>query len=475
MKSKVTWSPQAGSQRAFLCCPIFEVLYEGERGPGKTDALLMDFARDVGLGHGSEWKGVLFRQTYPQLQDVINKSKKWFWQIFPQAKFNEAKSEWRWPTGEQLLFRQFKKETDYWNYHGHAFPWIGWEELTTWPSDAGYLKMMSCCRTTAKGLPLRYRATTNTIGPGHNWVKSRWRLPGGRGTLITDAKARDGGIEPPRIAIHGKLVENRILLDADPKYIDRLRASASSEAELKSWMEGSWDIVSGGMFDDAWDANVHVVPNFPTSIIPTGWRVDRSYDWGSSRPFSVGWWAQSNGEPIKWAGVTIGAVSGDLIRIGEWYGYNGRRNEGLKMLDVDIAQGILDREADMGLTGRVSAGPADTSIWDDSNGTASSVASRMQSKGVTWEKADKGAGSRKQGWAAIRALLQGARQKPGQPRETKGLFVTQRCGQFLETFPVLPRSERDPDDVDTDAEDHIGDEVRYRVRRKDFSVRRSSF
>jgi len=29
--------------------------------------------------------------------------------------------------------------------------------------------------------------------------------------------------------------------------------------------------------------------------------------------------------------------------------------------------------------------------------------------------------------------------------------------------PILPRSEKDPDDVDTDAEDHIGDEMRYKV------------
>jgi hypothetical protein len=31
--------------------------------------------------------------------------------------------------------------------------------------------------------------------------------------------------------------------------------------------------------------------------------------------------------------------------------------------------------------------------------------------------------------------------------------------------PVLPRDEKDPDDVDTEAEDHVADEARYRCRR----------
>ena len=43
-------------------------------------------------------------------------------------------------------------------------------------------------------------------------------------------------------------------------------------------------------------------------------------------------------------------------------------------------------------------------------------------------------------------------------------FVGDECPQFLRTVLSLPRDEKDMDDVDTDAEDHIGDEVRYRIR-----------
>ena len=66
----VIWAPLPGSQEMFLSCPLFEVLFHGTRGPGKTDALLMAFAQHVGKGHGKAWRGIIFRQTYPQLADV---------------------------------------------------------------------------------------------------------------------------------------------------------------------------------------------------------------------------------------------------------------------------------------------------------------------------------------------------------------------------------------------------------------------
>ena len=84
------WIAQPGSQVAFLSCPVFECLLQGTRGGGKTDALLMDFAREVGKGYGAAWRGAIFRLTYPQLADVVSKSKRWFHLIFPGAKFNES-------------------------------------------------------------------------------------------------------------------------------------------------------------------------------------------------------------------------------------------------------------------------------------------------------------------------------------------------------------------------------------------------
>lgn len=477
VKRPVAWAPQPGSQEAFLSCPIEEVLYEGNRGGGKTDCLLMDFASGVGRGYGMDYRGILFRETYPQLNDVINKSLKWFTKIFPEAKYNRQATTWTFPDGEQLLFRHMAEPEDYWNYHGHSYQWIGWEELTTWASADCYLRMFSTLRSANPRVPKKVRATTNPYGPGHAWVKARWRLPTrpGRviGDVIRDSIGGDGRPESPRVSIRSSLAENRVLLIADPDYVSKLRSAAESEAQLKAWVEGSWDIVAGGMFDDRWDPRAHVLPDFPLILIPKLWRIDRSYDHGSSKPFSVGWWAESNGEPLTLAnGLKVGVVRGDLIRIAEWYGWTGEPNKGVKMSSTAIARGILEREALLGIQGRVRPGPADSSIFDVYDPTVPSIGTAMAQEGVYWTPADKGPGSRKRGWQEIRDRLEAGATYP---REKRGLFVEERCKQFIRTMPTLPRDERDMDDVNTKAEDHIADEVRYRVRAGHSQVKSGSF
>lgn len=148
---------------------------------------------------------------------------------------------------------------------------------------------------------------------------------------------------------------------------------------------------------------------------------------------------------------------GTLIRIGEWYGWTGKANEGLKMSDSGIADGIVKHQTDMGIQARIRPGPADSSIFDETNGD--SPAKIQERHKVRWEKADKSPGSRKRGWQLMRGrLIAGKAERMEEP----GLFVFDTCRQFIRTFPVLPRSDRDADDIDTDAEDHIADEARYR-------------
>lgn len=468
-RTKAVWAPQPGSQQAFLECPVFEVLYEGNRGPGKTDALLMDFAQHVGQGWGADWQGIIFRRTYPELRDLEKKAHKWFKRIWPQATYNQQKHVWTWPTGEQLWFSYARKPQDYDNYHGHAYPFVGWEELTTWADDKTYRAFQTLCRSTRPGMPRKYRATANPYGRGHNWVKARWRLPVPAGLMcgavIRDSRDPESGIlEPPRVAIHGMLSENQILLTADPNYVQRIAAGARNPAELKAWLYGDWNIVSGGMFDDLWDPAIHVVHDVPLDAIPSTWTIDRSFDWGQSHPFSVGWWAESNGESFEHNGHLYGAVRGDTYRIAEWYGWNGRPNEGVRMQAREIARGIVEREQDWGIHHRVKKGPADPSIFTDFE-PKKSIAGDMAKppNNVKWTAANN---ERIQGWEQVREMLRGALPGKYGPREDPGLFVMKRCQKFLDTVPCLSRSDKDPDDADTDAEDHIADETRYRLRVK---------
>ncbi|MBL4557595.1 MAG: hypothetical protein JKP98_12470 [Rhodobacteraceae bacterium] len=141
------------------------------------------------------------------------------------------------------------------------------------------------------------------------------------------------------------------------------------------------------------------------------------------------------------------------------------------MLAVDVSKGIIERERALFPGRRIFSGPADTSIFDVVNGVsiALDMASRVRlSSGVVvpgteWLRADKSSGSRKTGWEMMRKMMSNA-QPSAAGREKPGLFVFDNCDQFIRTVPVLPRSDKDPDDIDSTAEDHIADEARYRVR-----------
>ena len=302
--------------------------------------------------------------------------------------------------------------------------------------------------------------------------------------MVTDSRDLDGNLEPARSAIHGHIDENKILLGADPNYKQTVGAAALNAAMAAAWLNGSWDVVAGGMIDDVWSNEHNNVPRF---VIPATWRIDRAFDWGSSKPFSVGWYAQSDGGDLLYAdGRVVSTVKGDVFRIGEWYGWTGRPNEGLRMLAIDVAAGIVERELLNGwrklgeLGNRCKAGPADSSIYTVENGR--SIGIDMESPvriqglvvaGVTWTRADKRPGSRKAGWEQMRAMIRSAQPpKEGGVREDAGLFVVgEECPQFLRTVLALPRDEKDLDDVDTDSEDHVGDEVRYRVRSSGMQTR----
>lgn len=457
------WKPNPGGQADFFAADAIQVVATGNRGGGKTTLLLADFARDVGAGWGANWRGILFRQSYPQLDDVIVKSQALYHRAFPAASYNKSTHTWTWPTGEALLLRYIQSPEDYWSYHGHAYPWIGFDELTAWADLACFDLVKSLCRSATPGIPRRIRATTNPWGRGHNAVKARFIDPDAGGEW-SDAPARGGiadelglPIVPLRTRrIRIPLEENRPLLDADPDYPGRIAASAQSEGQLRAWLKEDWDVVAGGMFDDVWDRERHVLPVFK---IPSGWRIDRSFDWGSSKPYSAGWWAESDGTEAEVGGERRVFPRGTLFHVAELYGWTGKPNEGTRALATEVARRIVETEAQSPIFAgrRIEPGPADPAIYAVQDGR--SIAAEMESCGVAWTRADAGPGSRINGWELMRGKLKASKTWP---MEGAGLFVFETCKQWIRTVPTLPRSERKPDDADTEAEDHAADMTRYR-------------
>jgi len=460
LETKVIWSALPGSQTAFLNSPYRETMLHGSRGGGKTETAIISFAKNVDKGYGIRWRGVIFRLHYQDLEDVISKSKRLFRELYPEARFLSGKGDlkWVWPTGEELIFRKFNSIDDYSGFHGQEFPWILWEEITNWPTDECYEVMKSCNRsadtygTDGEKMPLQYLSTTNPSGPGHGWVKKYFILAGDAYAPILNE------VKEARCHIPSSVFENPHM---DDDYVKSLFAIKCPNLK-KAWLYGSWDIVSGGLFSDVWSEKHNTCKPFD---IPKTWRISRSFDWGSSKPFSVVWYAESDGSDyIDADGNDVATVRGDLFCILEYYGCNGEVNVGLRLTAREVAINIRDYEMNHPLLkGRkVIGGPADTAIWTVENGNSVQVS--MRAMGITWKKADKSSGSRKAGWEQIREMLKAGHDGSGMP--ALRIWSGGSCPWLLMLLPVAPRDKRDPDDLDTDSPDHNLDALRYKVRKK---------
>src|SRR5215475_12974964 len=328
---QLVWAPQPGPQTAAITadwCP--ELFYGGAAGGGKSDYLLGDFLQDVPT-YGRRWTGILFRRTYNELEELIRRSH----EIYPQsgAVWHEQPKTWTWNNGASLKMRYLEREADATRYQGHAYTWIGWDELTQWAGDYAYKYLRGRLRSAHGVLTLRIRAAANPGGVGHHWVKAYFVDPCYQGYK----PIRDPVTGMDRIFIPARLRDNKILLDSDPGYAGRLRGLAS-DAMVRAWLDGDWTIIEGAFFD-CWRYERHVVEPF---AIPASWARFRSMDWGSAKPFSVGWWAIADDLHIlKESRRRI--PRGALVRYAEWYGASGP-DKGLKMDAERVAEGIVRLE-----------------------------------------------------------------------------------------------------------------------------------
>jgi hypothetical protein len=432
----------------FLACPVFECLYEGNRGPGKTDALLMSFAQFVGCGYGAAWRGILFRETYKQLADVVTKTKRWFRLFFPKARFLESNDTYKWvfPGGEELLLRVGVDEDDYWDYHGHEYPWIGFEELTNWRELKFYEMMHSCCRSSHPGMPRMVRATCNPYGRGHQVVKDRFDISDdpreNAGKIIQDGDGRQ------RTYVHGDMSENTTLLANDPEYVNSIK-NTKDPNRYKAWWLGRWDINIGAFLEGAWDPQKHIVKPFP---IPSHWKVWMAMDWGYGKPYAVGWFAKDpEGKTYLFRELYGGAKDEKTGKI--------LPNTGVKESPKTVAQRIKAREFhDERLGLEVSlrlTGPDLFAKGGAQYGVQNVHAQTFRSEGIAFRPWWAGPGSRKAGALLVKQALE---------NDEFAVFAT--CEHWIRTVPTLEPDPEDPDDVDSESDDHMFDMTKAALMRR---------
>lgn len=448
-KAPLAWAPFSLPQQNLVRCPVDEIFFGGARGGGKTDGMLGKFALKQ-KRYGKDAIGVFFRKTREDLKEAVERSK----QIYSPmgAKYADIKKTWTFPSGSRLKFEYLESDKDAENYQGHSYTDLFFEELTNWASPDPINKLRATLRSAA-GVPCQFHATGNPGGPGHLWVKARYidPAPDGYNILYDDFENpfTNETIRVSRVFIPSKLTDNPTLM-ADPTYVARLYQSGSKEL-VRAWLHGDWDIVEGAYFD-CWGHDKHVLEPFE---IPRDWLRFRSMDWGSAKPFSVGWWAVvPDNQMINGTWLPRGAI----IRYREWYGnLDGKPDVGLKMTADQVADGIKSREADE----NISYGVLDPAAWQVDGGP--SIAERMMGRGVSFRRADNrrtGAAGAMVGWDMMRARMIG--YDFGDPMGKRPMmYVFNTCTDFIRTVPVLQHDEKKPEDIDTDSEDHAADEARY--------------
>lgn len=415
------------------------MFFGGAVGGGKSDFLLGDYAHDV-PEYGSSWHGIMFRKSYPQLEELIARSKQIYpaWFGLTMDAWSATQKQWNFPNGATLKMRHAENDDSYVEYQGHAYGWIGFDELPHWSNPSFFQQLKARLRNGDRVIPnKRIRATGNPGGVGHSWIKAHWQIdkyPLGSQLLAPEF---EGG--NTRMFILSRVTDNKILLANDPGYIARLRDLGSPEL-VKMYLDGDWNVIAGAFFSEFSTAR-HVIHPFE---IPAGWMRYRAMDWGSASPFCVLWFAIADGSTEH--------PRGSMICYREWYGSKGGTNPnvGLKLTAEEVAVGIKDREAK---GERIDMSVIDPSAAKEDGGP--SHISRMAAKKVYFQKADN---NRKGGWDMVRARLKGP---DPEHRGPPMIYFFTTCPDTIRTLPMLQHDKKKPEDADTDGEDHAPDTVRY--------------
>ena len=444
VEQNIVFKPNEGPQTEFLAAGEREVLYGGSAGGGKSFAMLADPLRY--MGH-PQFSGLLLRHTTEELRELIFKSQELYPKIWKGIKWYERKMQWVAPSGARLWMSYLDRDEDVMRYQGLAFSWIGFDELTQWSSPFAWNYMRSRLRSTAPDLPIYMRATTNPGGLGHTWVKKMFidPAPYGKAFSATNIETGEDLKYPSGHPKAGEPLFKRRFIPARLSDNPYLAESGDYEAMLLSLpeqqrrqlLEGDWDIKEGAAFTE-FNRDIHVVEPFD---IPSNWVKFRSCDYGYGSYSGVVWFAVSPAE--------------QLIVYRELYVS--------KVLATDLADMILELESE---DGNIKYGVLDSSLWHKRGDTGPSLAEQMISRGCRWRPSDRSRGSRVAGKNEIHRRLQ-VDDFTEEPR----LIFFSNCTNIISQLPSIPLDKKNPEDVDTKAEDHLYDALRYGVMtRPRFSI-----
>ena len=424
LDQNVVWAPQAGPQEALIACPITLVGYGGARGGGKTDGVLGKFAvKQEQLG--ADFNAIFFRKELPQADDLIERAKQIYLPL--KAHWQDQKKQFTFLSGGRLRFRPLGNDGDAEKYQGQNLSDCAIEEAGNYSDPSPIWKLFGALRGRGGGQVI---LTFNPGGVGHGWLKELFIRPAPKGMQVLEKKLPNGS-SFDYIYIPSRVHDNQILLARDPEYINRLHMVGSPEL-VRAWLEGDFEIHEGSYFPEF--SGKHIIAPFN---LPKHWPRYLGYDWGYRSPFAAVWGAVSSGRDDK--GNEVPYPKGSIVI------YREMHSKGVD--NVEQANRIAAASI-----GENPIAVADPSIFSHEGGPSINDQFNVvfaKFKHPSFRPADN---DRISGWSQIRQRLVG---KPPL------LYIFANCQYLLETLPSMTIDKRNPEDLDTNGNDHAVDALRY--------------
>lgn len=403
-------------QTIFHTSSAFETLYGGAAGGGKTTAIVAE-----AITYALEYPKAriyIFRRTIPELKQSIVP------EIYKQCsayidtggmKYNSQDRTFTFRNGSIIQLAYLENPADMFRYQSAEIHLLLVDELTHF-SQEEYEYLKTRVRSTGEH-PLKVMAATNPGNIGHGWVKQYFIDIEVPEHVYTDKSGNTRMFVPAKIDDH----PIKAFRDSYGRQLDSL-----SDPDLKRALRnGDWDIFSGQVFTE-WERDKHVVDPF---AIPNHWTKWLAYDWGYNTYAACLWLARDptteriyvyrefyqHAMSASVQAETINNLSGDEKIVTKW---------------------------------------ADPSLWKQHGNveTGESVAIIFQKAGLIFQPANN---DRKNGMNAVHESLDF--QADGVPQ----LQVFSSCINLIRTLPALPYDKNKAEDVDTRAEDHLYDCLRY--------------
>ena len=414
IEQAVVFAPNDGPQTEFLAASETDVLYGGAAGGGKSYAMLVDPLR---YAHREAHRALIIRRSMPELRELIDKSRELYPKAFPGCKYREVEKMWNFPSGAKIEFGFLERDADVYRYQGQAYSWIGFDEITHLPTEFSWNYLASRLRTTDATIVPYMRCTANPGGVGAHWVKKRYVDP------CDPNESFEGQDGLSRKFIPARLDDNPYLAK-DGRYEKMLLALPPTQR--KQLLEGNWDVNEGAAFTE-FNLEDHVIPPFE---IPINWERVKGIDYGYASESACVW-------------ATVDPSDGTLIIYRELY------RKGLTGQDLGYAITELEMRDPFSV-----AGVLDTAAWNRTGTTGPTVGETLVKQGHKLRRSDK---NRIQGKIQIHEYLR--IQASGRPK----IQIFNTCPNLIREIQSIPLDQSNPEDVDTKAQDHAYDALRYLI------------